>query len=109
VKCEAWERFRTAPTEHDYAVPTREYQTDQSPLKTAPTAARFVFGKRKRKLPKQSYRSRPVDAVTPYQGDDSLTGIGGMCSGRFGGNPYLEITSGLPVTRQEPSDSSETA
>ena len=26
-----------------------------------------VFGKRKRKPPKQSHRSRPVDVVTPYQ------------------------------------------
>ena len=59
---------RQLPTDHDYAVPTREYQTDQSSLKTAPAAARSVFGKRKRKLPKQFHRSRPVDTVTPYQG-----------------------------------------
>ena len=58
---------RQLPTDHDYAVPTREYQTDQSSLKTAPTA-RSVFGKRERKLPKQTHRSRPVDTVTPYQG-----------------------------------------
>ena len=58
---------RQLPTDHDYAVPTREYQTDQSSLKTAPTAARSVFGKRKRKPPKQTHRSRPVDTVTPYQ------------------------------------------
>ena len=58
---------RQLPTDHDYAVSTREYQTDQSSLKTAPTAARSVFGKRKRK-PKQTHRSRPVDTVTPYQG-----------------------------------------
>src|SRR6202040_143654 len=60
---------RQLPTDHDYAVPTREYQTDQSSLKTAPTAARSVFGKRKRKLPKQPHRSRPVDTVTPYQAE----------------------------------------
>ena len=60
---------RQLPTDHDYAVPTREYQTDQSSLKTAPTAARSVFGKRKRKPPKQTHRSRPVDTVTPYQGN----------------------------------------
>ena len=47
---------RQLPTDHDYAVPTREYQTDQSSLKTAPTAARSVFGKRKHKPPKQ-----PID------------------------------------------------
>src|SRR5271170_373873 len=38
---------RQLPTDHDYAVPTREYQTDQSSLTTAPTAARSVFGKYK--------------------------------------------------------------
>ena len=38
---------RQLPTDHDYAVSTREYQTDQSSLKTAPTAARSVFGKDK--------------------------------------------------------------
>jgi hypothetical protein len=59
---------RQLPTDHDYAVSTREYQTDQSSLKTAPTAARSVFGKRKRKPPKQPHRSRPVDTATPYQG-----------------------------------------
>jgi len=58
---------RQLPTDHDYAVPTREYQTDQSSLKTAPTAARSVFGKRKSKPPKQTHRSRSVATVTPYQ------------------------------------------
>jgi len=58
---------RQLPTDHDYAVPTREYQTDQSSLKTAPTAARSVFGKRKMKNTKNFRRSRPVDTVTPYQ------------------------------------------
>src|SRR5277367_4594957 len=43
---------RQLPTDHDYAVSTREYQTDQSSLKTAPAAARSVFGK------KQTQRSR---------------------------------------------------
>ena len=64
---------RQLPTDHDYAVSTREYQTDQSSLKTAPTAARSVFGKRKRKPPKQTHRSRPVDTVTPYQGNALIT------------------------------------
>jgi len=40
---------RQLPTDHDYAVSTREYQTDQSSLKTAPTAARSVFGKGKQR------------------------------------------------------------
>ncbi len=40
---------RQLPTDHDYAAPTREYQTDQSSLTTAPTAARSVFGKGKQR------------------------------------------------------------
>src|SRR6202007_1340345 len=43
---------RQLPTDHDYAVPTREYQTDQSSLKTAPTAARSVLEKKQRQLQK---------------------------------------------------------
>src|ERR1700728_5204352 len=42
---------RQLPTDHDHAVSTREYQTDQSSLKTAPTAARSVFEKEKPKQP----------------------------------------------------------
>jgi hypothetical protein len=56
---------RQLPTDHDYAVPTREYQTDQSSLKSAQAAARSVLGKRQ--LQKQPHRSRGVDTVTPYQ------------------------------------------
>src|SRR5665213_2167095 len=60
---------RQLPTDHDYAVSTREYQTDQSSLKTAPTAARSVFGKRQkqRQRQKQPHSFRRVDTVTPYQ------------------------------------------
>jgi hypothetical protein len=36
---------RQLPTDQDYAASTREYQTDQSSLKTAPTAARSVLEK----------------------------------------------------------------
>jgi hypothetical protein len=45
---------RQLPTDQDYAVPTREYQTDQSSLKTAPTAARSVFGKRQKQRQRQN-------------------------------------------------------
>ena len=45
---------RQLPTDHDYAVSTREYQTDQSSLKTAPTAARSVFGKGKKQRQRQN-------------------------------------------------------
>jgi hypothetical protein len=60
---------RQLPTDHDYAVPTREYQTDQSSLKSAPAAARSVLGKKQkqRQLQKQPHRFRKVDTVTPYQ------------------------------------------
>jgi hypothetical protein len=57
---------RQLPTDHDYAVSTREYQTDQSSLKPAPTAARPVLEKQRQRQ-KQPHSS-PVDTVTPYQG-----------------------------------------
>src|SRR6266478_2100558 len=60
---------RQLPTDHDYAVPTREYQTDQSSLKTAPAAARSVLEKTQRQLQKHPHRFRSVDMVTPYQGN----------------------------------------
>ena len=63
---------RQLPTDHDYAVPTREYQTDQSSLKPDPTAARPVLEKTQRQLQKNLHRFRRVDTVTPYQGK-SLT------------------------------------
>ena len=47
---------RQLPTDHDYAVPTREYQTDQSSLKTAPAAARSVLEKSK-----DNYKNIPTD------------------------------------------------
>jgi len=56
---------RQLPTDHDYAVPTREYQTDQSSLITAQAAARSVLAGR-RQL-KQPHRFCGVDTVTPYQ------------------------------------------
>ncbi len=57
---------RQLPTDHDYAVPTREYQTDQSSLKSAQAAARSVLAKEQ--LQKQTHRSCEIDRVTPYQG-----------------------------------------
>jgi hypothetical protein len=38
---------RQLPTDHDYAVSTREYQTDQSSLKPAPAAAALSSKKAK--------------------------------------------------------------
>ena len=70
---------RQLPTDHDYAVPTREYQTDQSSLKSAQAAARSVLGEkqRQRQLQKQHHRSRGVDTVTPYQAKPLIDVSGG--------------------------------
>src|SRR5712672_4553355 len=59
---------RQLPSDHDYAVPTREYQTDQSSIKTAPAAARSVLEKTQRQLQKHPHRFLSIDTVTPYQG-----------------------------------------
>jgi hypothetical protein len=58
---------RQLPTDHDYAVPTREYQTDQSSLKPAKAAARSVLGEKQKQRQKQPHRLHRVDRVTPYQ------------------------------------------
>jgi hypothetical protein len=58
---------RQLPTDQDYAASTREYQIDQSSLKTAPTAARSVLEKRRNQRQQQTHRLRRVDTVTPYQ------------------------------------------
>ena len=44
---------RQLPTDHDYAVPTREYQTDQS-SQSAPAAARSVLKKKAKATTKTS-------------------------------------------------------
>ena len=49
---------RQLPTDQDYAVSTREYQTDQSSLKTAPTAARSVLDERPKQRQQQTHRLR---------------------------------------------------
>jgi hypothetical protein len=46
---------RRLPTDHDYAVPTREYQTDQSSLKSAQAAARPVLGKQRQQQKQPHY------------------------------------------------------
>jgi hypothetical protein len=57
---------RQLPTDQDYAASTREYQTDQSSLKTAPTAARSVLEKRRNQTTTNPNIAQ-VDTVTPYQ------------------------------------------
>jgi hypothetical protein len=61
---------RQLPTDQDYAVSTREYQTDQSSLKPAPAAACPVLEQRQkqRQRQKQPHRCAGIDRVTPYQG-----------------------------------------
>jgi hypothetical protein len=59
---------RQLPTDHDYAVPTREYQTDQSSL----NLLRLLLALSSRKAKdnyKNTHRFRSVDTVTPYQGN----------------------------------------
>src|ERR1017187_4833431 len=47
---------RQLPTDQDYAVSTREYQTDQSSLKSAPTAARSILEIRRKQRQQQTHR-----------------------------------------------------
>ena len=51
------------PTDHDHAVPTREYQLDQSSPLPATAAADLVLEVRKQKPP---HRFAAIDKVTPY-------------------------------------------
>src|ERR1035441_9197108 len=60
---------RQLPTDQDYAVSTREYQTDQSSLKTAPSAARSVLEKRRKQRQQQTRRLRRLTRslhIRPY-------------------------------------------
>jgi hypothetical protein len=65
---------RQLPTDQDYAVSTREYQTDQSSLKPAPAAAGPALEKRQKQQQRQkrTHRFAGIDRVTPYQ---SILGI----------------------------------
>jgi hypothetical protein len=64
---------RQLPTDQDYAVSTREYQTDQSSLTPALAAAGPVLDQRQkqRQQQKQPHRCAEVDRVTPYQGSSA--------------------------------------
>jgi hypothetical protein len=59
---------RQLPTDHDYAVPTREYQTDQSSLNLPRMLLVLSSRRSKDNYKKQPHRFRSVDTVTPYQG-----------------------------------------
>src|SRR5216683_824995 len=58
---------RQLPTDHDYAVPTREYQTDQSSLNLPRLL--LALSSRNNYNDKNTHRFAEVDTVTPYQGD----------------------------------------
>ena len=55
---------RQLPTDHDYAVPTREYQIDQSSLNPAPTAACPVLEGRKKNNDKNKNNPTDVQRLT---------------------------------------------
>ncbi len=58
---------RQLPTDQDYAVSTREYQTDQSSLKL-PRLLLALSSKTANKTTPTNPRIAQVDTVTPYQG-----------------------------------------
>ena len=66
---------RQLPTDHDYAVPTREYQTDQSSLKPAPAAARSVLEKQRQRQ-KQPHGFAQVDRSLHIRARRSLSEFG---------------------------------
>src|SRR6266403_1733240 len=71
---------RQLPTDHDYAVPTREYQTDQSSLKSAQAAARSVLGKKQRQLQKQLHYCAELTRslhIRPMDSDGSMPSASG--------------------------------
>jgi hypothetical protein len=98
---------RQLPTDHDYAVPTREYQTDQSSLKPAQAAARSVLGKKQkqRQLQKQPHRPSGVDTVTPYQTNalivpfNSISVLGSGRKNRVLGELFSDNATWLPCVR----------
>jgi hypothetical protein len=62
---------RQLPTDHDYAVPTREYQTDQSSL-NLPQLLLALSSRKSKGNYKNTHRFRRVDTVTPYQGESLI-------------------------------------
>ena len=62
---------RQLPTDHDYAVPTREYQTDQSSL-NLPQLLLALCSRKSKGNYKNTHRFRRVDTVTPYQGESLI-------------------------------------
>lgn len=91
------------------AVSTREYQTDQSSLKTAPTAARSVFGKGQKQRQRQeqhhscaeltrSLHIRPIHSL-----GSSGVGLGASVLETAFANRRLDITENPTFRERSPS------
>ena len=76
---------RQLPTDHDYAVPTREYQTDQSSL-NLPRLLLALSSRKSKSNYKDTHRLRRVDTVTPYQA-----------------NALIEVLFMLRILQREPN------
>jgi hypothetical protein len=85
---------RQLPTDHDYAVPTREYQTDQSSL-NLPRLLLALSSRKSKDNYKNTRRFRSVDTVTPYKGKP-LT-----YTSETGQNPKGGFASHLPAVLPE--------
>jgi hypothetical protein len=92
---------RQLPTDHDYAVPTREYQTDQSSLKLLRLLLALSSGKQ-RQQQKQPHRScgltrllqiRPMHSSSCVDLARSLANTTCLLLIRFSGNAVLPIDS----------------
>jgi hypothetical protein len=97
---------RQLPTDHDYAVPTREYQTDRSSLNLPRLPLALSSRKSKRKLQTTDVaeltRSLHISAMRSLTLNREPCGVLGMFVGK------QEVIRGLPgltVTRERPNTS----
>ena len=79
---------RQLPTDQDYAVSTREYQTDQSSLKFAPTAARSILEIRRKQRQHKTHRVHRLTRSLPIRPSHSL---------RLG---YARLSGLLPINAE---------
>jgi hypothetical protein len=83
---------RQLPTDHDYAVPTREYQTDQSSL-NLPRLLLALSSRKSKGNYKNTHRLRRVDTVTPYRAYHSSKHVMAIPQWTKAGG----VTSGVPT------------
>ena len=69
---------RQLPTDHDYAVSTREYQTDNRRSKLPRLLLALSSGKESNDNDKTTPLLSRLDTVTPYQANSLIEGIGSM-------------------------------